>query len=94
MMLSVEAEATDKELKYEWLKAGEVDKEFQYEWLKDGQVIDPKVYPYCRELNSPHLIISPFMPEYEGQYKCRVSNKFDSVESNVAKLSKFIITSL
>ena len=68
--------------------------ELKYKWLKDGEVIDPKTYPYCREINSPELIISPFMPEYEGQYKCRVSNEFNSVESNLAKLCKFTIAHL
>ena len=67
--------------------------EIKYDWLKDGQVIDPELYPYCREVNSPDLMISPFMPEYEGRYKCRVSSEVNCVESNIANLSKFTIAS-
>ena len=63
--------------------------ELKYEWLKNREAINPDIYPYCREVNCPELIISQFMREYEGRYKCKVSNGYDSVESRIAKLSKF-----
>ena len=60
----------------------------EYEWFKDGKIITADIYPYCRNYDSPNLVISPFMPEYEGNYKCRVSNKAGFVESIDAKIGK------
>ena len=60
----------------------------KFEWSKDGEKIASDMYPHCHNYDSPNLVISPFMPEYEGRYKCRVSNEAGSVESNDAELSK------
>ena len=59
-----------------------------YEWFKDGEIIDPNIYPYYGGIKSPNLVISPFMPEYEGRYKCRVGNEGGFVDSNEAQLCK------
>ena len=59
-----------------------------YEWFKDGKVIDLNIYPYYGGIKSPNLVISPFMPEYEGRYKCRVSNEGGFVDSNEAQICK------
>ena len=59
-----------------------------FEWFKDGEKITPDVYPHCVNCDHATLVISPFMPEYEGNYKCRVSNKTGYVESNDVGLSK------
>ena len=61
----------------------------KFEWFKDGEIITSDVHPYCDNYDTPHLVISPLMPEYEGRYKCRVSNEAGYVESNDAKLSKY-----
>ena len=62
------------------------DNTLTYQWFKDGMVITPKLYPYCRQYDTPNLVITPFMPEYEGKYKCRISNEIDMIESNEAKI--------
>ena len=60
----------------------------KFEWSKEGEKITSDVHPYCHNYDSPNLVISPFMPEYEGRYKCGVSNEAGYVESNDAELSK------
>ena len=65
----------------------------KFEWLKDGEKIT-SVHPHCHNFNSPNLVISPFMPEYQGRYKCRVSNEAGCVESNDIKLSKSTLLSV
>ena len=64
------------------------DSHLTYEWYKDGIAVTPELFPYCRRYDTPTLEISPFMPEYEGRYKCSVSNKFGCVDSNEAKLGR------
>ena len=66
------------------------DEDHQYEWFKDDERITSIKYPYCGNCDSPSLIISPFMPEYEGRYKCRVSNEAGYVDSNDAKIGKVL----
>jgi hypothetical protein len=46
-----------------------------YQWCKDGEVITTEDYPNCTGISSPTLEISPFVPEYEGSYKCVVSHE-------------------
>ena len=62
----------------------------KYEWFKDGKMITADIYPYCRNFDSPNLVISPFMPEYEGKYKCQVSNKAGFVESNDVEIGRIM----
>ena len=57
----------------------------KYEWFKNGEKVASDVH--CADHDTPNLVISPFMPEYEGRYKCRVSNESGHVESNEAELS-------
>ena len=66
----------------------------KFEWFKDGETITSNVYPHCDNCDSPNLVISPFMPEYEGKYKCRVSNEAGYVDSNDAELSKSTLLSI
>ena len=61
------------------------------EWFKDGKKIASDMHPYCHNYDSCNLVISPFMPKYEGRYKCRVSNEAGCVESSDAELSKLHI---
>ena len=60
----------------------------KFEWFKDGEKIASSVHPYCDSYDTSELVISPFMPEYEGRYKCRVRNGAGYMESNDAELSK------
>ena len=60
----------------------------KFQWLKDGEKIASDVHPHCDNYDSPDLVISPYMPEYEGRYNCRVSNDAGYVESNDVELSK------
>ena len=60
----------------------------KFEWFKDGEKIASDLHLYCHNYDSPNLVISPFMPEYEGRYKCQVSNKAGYVESTNVKISK------
>ena len=70
------------------ITAAATDVYLTYEWFKDGILIKPNTLPYCINYDTSNLEISPFMPEYEGRYKCRVSNKFGVVDSNEAKLGR------
>ena len=60
-----------------------------YQWWKDGKIITTEDYPNCTGIDSPTLEISPFIPEYEGSYKCMVSHKAadKEVESRSAQLT-------
>ena len=60
----------------------------KFEWYREGKKVTPDEHPHCHDFDSPNLVISPFLPEYEGRYKCRVSNKAGYVESNDGTLSK------
>ena len=59
-----------------------------FQWFKDEEKISSDVHPSCHNYDTPNLVISPFMPEYEGEYKCQVSNEAGCVESNDVKLGK------
>ena len=60
-----------------------------YQWWKDGKVITTEDYPNCTGIDSSTLEISPFIPEYEGSYKCIISHKAaeKEVESRSAQLT-------
>lgn len=61
-----------------------------YTWLKDGKVITSAKYPNCTGADTDTLTISPFTPEYEGNYNCRIGNQDGlSIESEVTTVKMF-----
>ena len=58
-----------------------------YYWIKDGDACFGENLSHCTGSNTPSLHISAFSQSHEGRYKCVVSNKAGSVESNSVTLS-------
>ena len=58
-----------------------------YYWIKDGDAYFGEKLSHCTGSNTSSLHISAFSPSHEGRYKCVVSNKAGSVESNTVTLS-------
>ena len=57
-----------------------------YKWLKDGEQISIHKNLNIHGVNTPSLCIRHFLAQHEGSYKCVVSNKYGSVDSNTVQL--------
>lgn len=55
-----------------------------YQWLKDGKAITKDWCSNCTGGDTHELVVSAFLPEHEGSYKCVVSTGNESVESRPA----------
>lgn len=54
-----------------------------YQWMKHGE---PVTHPLMSGATTPNLYTIAVQIEHEGSYKCVVSNKAGSVDSEVAQL--------
>ena len=57
-----------------------------YQWCRDEEGITRDSHPYCTGELTDTLHIKAVLTEYEGSYKCVVSNEDGSVESQSAQL--------